>query len=76
MLAIYKAWCDHKEVHSVAAEASGGRDKDLNPGPSDYKSSALPLGHVRVGSSCVSAYAYVNVGTVFTCAYAPVKTSF
>ena len=24
---------------------SSGREEDLNPGPPDYKSSALPLGH-------------------------------
>ena len=24
---------------------SGGREEDLNPGPPDYKTSALPLGH-------------------------------
>ena len=27
---------------------SGGREEDLNPGPPDYKSSALPLGHARL----------------------------
>ena len=27
---------------------SSGREKDLNPGPPDYKSSALPLGHARL----------------------------
>ena len=29
---------------------SSGREKDLNPGPPDYKSSALPLGHARLPS--------------------------
>ena len=27
---------------------SSSREKDLNPGPPDYKSNALPLGHVRL----------------------------
>ena len=27
---------------------SSGREEDLNPGPPDYKSSALPLGHARL----------------------------
>ena len=27
---------------------SSGREKDLNPGPPDYKSSTLPLGHARL----------------------------
>ena len=27
-----------------------GREEDLNPGPSDYESNALPLGHVRLPS--------------------------
>ena len=27
---------------------SSGRVEDLNPGPLDYKSSALPLGHARL----------------------------
>ena len=27
---------------------SSGGDEDLNPGPPDYKSSALPLGHARL----------------------------
>ena len=26
-----------------------GREEDLNLGPPDYKSSALPLGHARLG---------------------------
>ena len=34
---------------------SNGREEDLNPGPPDCKSSALPLGHARlpyVGGIC------------------------
>ena len=27
---------------------SSGREEDLNPGPPDYKSSTLPLGHARL----------------------------
>ena len=27
---------------------SSGREEDLNPGPPDYKSRTLPLGHVRL----------------------------
>ena len=27
---------------------SSGREEDLNPGPPDYKSSILPLGHARL----------------------------
>ena len=27
---------------------SSGKEEDLNPGPPDYKSSALPLGHARL----------------------------
>ena len=27
---------------------ASGRNGELNPGPPDYKSSALPLGHVRL----------------------------
>ena len=27
---------------------SSGTEEDLNPGPPDYKSSALPLGHARL----------------------------
>ena len=29
---------------------SSGREEDLNPGPPDYKSGALPLGHARLQS--------------------------
>ena len=33
---------------------SSGREKDLNPGPPDYKSSALPLGHARLPGNKVN----------------------
>ena len=36
---------------------SSGREKDLNPGPPDYKSSALPLGHVLY-AICVLYFLY------------------
>ena len=39
-----------KELNSGPPKTnpSSGREKDLNPGPLDYKSSALPLGHARL----------------------------
>ena len=38
----------YTEWFSVTAEQGGSREEDLNPGPPDYKSSALPLGHARL----------------------------
>ena len=34
---------------------SSGREKDLNPGPPDYKSSALPLGHARLPNAILQS---------------------
>ena len=32
------------------------REEDLNPGPPDYKSSALPLGHARLPEDLIVKY--------------------
>ena len=43
---------------------SGAREEDLSPGPPDYKSSALPLGHARllidITSISLSVFHYNN----------------
>ena len=41
---------------------SSGREKDLNQGPPDYKSSTLPLGHARLPEMVdQSSKYYINV---------------
>ena len=36
----------------LKANPSSGREEDLNLGPPDYKTSALPLGHARLHVYC------------------------
>ena len=45
-----------EELNSGPAKTnpSSGREEDLNPGPPDYLSSALPLGHARIPSFSLS----------------------
>ena len=49
---------------------SSGREEDLNPGPPDSKSSALPLGHARLPNRqkqkyfCLLMYKKITVCTV------------
>ena len=57
---------DDEELSSVPPKAnpSSGREEDLNPGPPDYKSSALPLGHARLPTKeiwCLSSAEVVFV---------------
>ena len=40
--------CGGVEFQTPKTNPFSGRKEDLNPGPLDYKSSALPLGHARL----------------------------
>ena len=42
---------------------SSGREEDLNPGPPDYKSNALPLGHARLRETLSGLMTVGGVGT-------------
>ena len=47
------------------ANPSSGREEDLNPGPREYKSSALPLGHARLRHDFHKMVETVGFTTIF-----------